>query len=655
MKRTIFILLLSMECIWLAAQEIPVSETIAALAEELADDEEDHSSTDIYAEMLEDLNEKPVSINSADESELSRLFFLSDLQIKSLSEHIRSTGSVYSVYEIAAIPGFDRESAGILLPFISLEVPVEKTQGKPIRNQLMFNYITKFPSAGGESEGPPWKSMIKYRISKGHISGGFTAEKDPGEKIFPGERKIPDFFSANLCWTGSGLVRKVIAGDFGLRFGMGTAINTGFRTGLSLTRPGRISGSDDLKPYTSTDENNYFRGVAVQLKKKGTGLTLFLSSNVIDATVDTAFDGSGRSISSFYKSGIHDTGSSLAKFNSVREISFGTHFSSVIRNLSVGVLFTSSNLSLPVKRQSDEVIDLYDFEGKENILLSAYYKAVSGRFLHFGEVSTEIKRRIAFIQGFSFRPSGRLSLNFVIRNYDPGFTSLHGRGLFSSSSGENIRGLYGNFEFEAARHLFVGGGCDLRYNPWIKYRCSAPSLTVARELRVRFLPGDNLTSEFLFTDRTSWLDVNTSQGVKKQVENRSRSAKVVMKYSLSGNMSMTTRVDLKIVDPGNSEGMMLLQDINYRFRSIPLTLWLGCRIHATGSWDSRIYAYENDLLHSISIPAFSGDGSRCYMMIRWSFRDILELRAKYGYSESADCQGLQRFSSDFSLQAKAFF
>ncbi len=655
MNRILLIFLLALAGCWLAAQEGPVSETIAILSEELAEDEEDPSSTEIYASMLEELNEKPVSINSADESELSRLFFLNDLQIKSLSDHIRSTGAVYSIYEIAAIPGFDRESAGMLLPFISLESPVDRIQGENIRNQLLFNYITKLPPAVSEAEGPHWKSMIKYRFSKGHISGGLTAEKDPGEKIFPGERKIPDFFSANFCWTGSGFVRKVIAGDFGLRFGMGTAINSSFRTGLSLTRPGRISGNDDLRPYTSTDENNYFRGLAIQLKRKKTGMILFLSSNGLDATIDTAADGSGRYISSFGRTGIHDTESSLERINAVREISYGAQLSAGIRNVDAGVLISSSILSLPLRRQPDEAGDLYDFEGKENILLSVYYKAVSGRFLHFGEVSSDIKRRIAFVQGFSFRPSGRLSLNFVIRNYDPGFSSIHGRGLFSSSSGENTKGLYGNFEFEAARHLFVGGGCDLRYNPWIRYRCTAPSMTVVRELRIRFLPGDNLSSEFLFTDRSSWFDISTAQGIKKQVENRSHSAKVLMKYSLSGNMSITTRIDFKHCDPGNSEGMMLLQDISYRFRSIPLTLWLGCRIHATDSWDSRIYAYENDLLHTFSIPALSGEGNRCYIMLKWEAGDFLDLRAKYGYSESVDGMGLRSFGSDVRLQVRALF
>jgi hypothetical protein len=33
----------------------------------------------------------------------------------------------------------------------------------------------------------------------------------------------------------------------------------------------------------------------------------------------------------------------------------------------------------------------------------------------------------------------------------------------------------------------------------------------------------------------------------------------------------------------------------------------------TGSYDSRIYAYENDVLYGFSIPAFSGKGYRYYI------------------------------------------
>ena len=46
MNRILLIFLLALAGCWLAAQEGPVSETIAILSEELAEDEEDPSSTE---------------------------------------------------------------------------------------------------------------------------------------------------------------------------------------------------------------------------------------------------------------------------------------------------------------------------------------------------------------------------------------------------------------------------------------------------------------------------------------------------------------------------------------------------------------------------------------------------------------------------------
>ena len=64
------------------------------------------------------------------------------------------------------------------------------------------------------------------------------------------------------------LYRKVILGDYSARFGQGTNINTGISTGLSLTSQGYMSATNEIKPYTSTDENNFFRGIATVLSIK---------------------------------------------------------------------------------------------------------------------------------------------------------------------------------------------------------------------------------------------------------------------------------------------------------------------------------------------------------------------------------------------------
>ncbi len=46
--------------------------------------------------------------------------------------------------------------------------------------------------------------------------------------------------------------------------------------------------------------------------------------------------------------------------------------------------------------------------------------------------------------------------------------------------------------------LFVSAGCDLRYYPWLKYRCSAPSVAVSKEVRLKYLPSDKITFEAVY-------------------------------------------------------------------------------------------------------------------------------------------------------------
>jgi hypothetical protein len=414
---------------------------------------------------------------------------------------------------------------------------------------------------------------------------------------------------------------------------MGAGVNTGLRTGLSLTQSGYLSGSDEIRPYTSTDENIFFRGTAVQIQIKQTGLSLFYSINRIDATVAGAGTGSEPFIETFYRSGLHNTVSSAEKKDAVTEYCYGINILSDFNNFRLGLLWTASRFSIPVNRTNPDPENIYDFEGDKNSIATAFYKAVFGRIVLYGEVSGNLNKRFACIQGLSFRPADRLNINLIYRNYDPGFTSFHGKGLFSSSAGNNIRGVFGNFTFEAARYLFISAGCDLRYYPWLKYRCSSPSMAVSREFRIKYLPSDKLTAEAVYCYRFSMLNGEDPRGTVKQEDIVGRLIKGTVRFSPDDNLTLVTRLDYKIVQSRSGRGMLLLQDINYRFGKIPLSVWLRYCIFKTDDWDSRLYTYENDLPGSFSIPALSGEGSRCYLMLAWKTGKFVDLRIKYGLTE----------------------
>ncbi len=611
-------------------QDEKLSDIILNTAEQLVADEDDHETVTLFIENLHELAEKPVMINTADESELSRLFFLSEFQLKALPDHIKETGDIISIYEIASIPGFDRQTAEMMQTFISLtEIINENPVRFKLRNNLLSNFIIKPAENDTSSLGSAWKILTKYKFTAGSFTGGITVEKDAGEKFLPADEKLPDFYSYHIAWSGKGLVRKIIAGDYSAKFGYGTNVNSRMRTGLSLTSSGYISGRGDLKPYTSTDENNFFRGIASELSIGNLDLTLFYSKKPVDATLSSSTDSTSMYISNLYSAGLHNSSQLMLKKDVLKETLYGINVNYNISSIRFGMTWTGNTFSIPLNFKGSDPEDLYGFEGKRNNVLSAYYNALLNKILLYGEISADKSMNYAFLQGLTVRPADRLTINFLYRHYSPEFTSFHAGAPGKNSSTANEYGMLGNFTFEAYRYLFISAGCDIAYFPWLKYRCDFPSRTKRKEIRIKYIPSDKTSIEILYNNRYSMYNMHNDTGISGISEQTASTYKGVMRYSPMENLTLITRFDYKVVVTNGSKGILMLQDINYRFSKIPVTVWFRHCIFKTDDWDSRLYTYENDLLYSFSIPALSGMGSRNYLMVKWALDDIAEFRVKY--------------------------
>jgi len=624
---------------------------IISIAEELAEDDTNPEAAPMFLELLMELTENPVKINSADEPEISRLFFLSEFQIKSIADHVKSTGAIMSVYEIAAIPGFDRHIAEIMVPFISLEENFNRPDKLTrLRNRLTTNMIFKPGESDSSHQGSAIRLLSKYRAESGPFSAGLTIEKDPGELLLSGSPPLPDFLSGYCAFTGKGMVRKVIAGDFSARFGQGISINTGIQTGIMLNSAGYNPRGSEIKPYTSTDENNYFRGAATELALRKIKLIMIMSYNKIDATVSLSGDSSAFFIENLYRSGLHNTMSGLVKKDAVAEMFYGADLKISLGSLSLGMNWSESRLSFPVNEAINGPEALYDFKGRSGRIFSAYYTASKGRFLLSGELSADHNGYHALVQGLTIRPSDRLTVNCLIRKYSPGYCSLHGRGPGNNSSTGNESGILGNFTFEAAKHLFISTGYDLCNYPWLKYRTSFPSMTKKYEIKLRYLPDDNANYEISWNHKYSLSDSQTGRGIAGWKETDATTIKTLMRFNLMDKISLNTRIDYKWISQTGSRGIVMAQDLAYKFAGIPVSIWTRFCVYNTDDWESRIYMYENDLLYSFSIPAYSGKGTRSFIMFKWDIGAMAELRVKYGLTSLSGSVDSQTQADELKVQ-----
>ncbi len=651
MLKYFLIFLLITTTSFLFSQERQQSGVITSIAEELAADENDQQGAENFADMLRSLLEDPVALNSADEKEVSRLFFLTGFQVKILCEYVRKNGRILTIYEIANIPGFDQEITRMIMPFITLSGDIRES-GDTVRlhHTLLTNIGFKPGNSDISSIGSPLKMLMRYSLSAGKLSGGITIEKDQGEKFLSGHPPMPDYLSVNIAWKGKGFFKRIIIGDYSARFGQGVALNTSALYGSSVSSTFNMSGRDEIKPHTSAEENNFFRGIAVVTGAARTDISFFLSSLRIDATLSDSSGIENPQIVSLYKTGIHNTSSSLMKKDDLRESAFGFNISHSFRNLNTGIILTGNRFSTPFAKGGGGPADLYDFTGRTNLILSGYYSLLVRDFIFSGEFAMEGRKKYGIVQNLAFRPCDRLTINFIYRNYSPGFISFHGGGPGTNSSSGSETELTGSFAFEAARFLFLNGGSDLRIYPWLRYRNSAPSTSIRHEVRLKYLPSDKLNFEILYGYRSSAIDESRETGMALPAESATHTVRFQMRYITQEALTLTTRADLKKLYPSGESGLSLTQDISLKFNKIPLSIWFRYGIFSTGSYYTGIYAWENDILYGFSVPALFGKGSRTYIVVRWDPWKKAELRFKYGITSSGTDGINYKYSDEFKFQ-----
>ena len=108
-------------------------------------------------------------------------------------------------------------------------------------------------------------------------------------------------------------------------------------------------------------------------------------------------------------------------------------------------------------------------------------------------------------------------------------------------------------------------------------------------------------------------------------------------YRVTNAIALRSRAEVIWYDrkgKNAQQGFLSFFDFIYRPLSKPYSLLLRMQYFETDGYDSRLYAYENDILYSYSIPTFYDEGYRYYMMLTYDVtsRFTLWLRlAQYLY------------------------
>jgi hypothetical protein len=603
-------------------------------------------------ERLSEIEERPAAINSGDEEEIARLFFLTEFQVKVLAEYVTRKGDIVSLYEMALLPAFDRETVILMAPYITLE-PSDKKNGFPSRsNNLIMTASTRIVPEDEASGGV--RSLLRFRHEGPTLSYGLTAENDPGEPFTFDKEAGPDFLSAHLMYQGRGFVRRIIIGDYSLRFGEGLVFNSGSWQGSWLSSPSFMTGRSALRQYTSTEENNYFRGVSFLLGSITRGAVLFVSSNYIDARLLYDADSNAIAVTNLVRGGLHDTPSAREAHNSLTETMAGFHLSWGTDKIRSGLTSSLTWFSMPFQPDTMKPENIADFAGDRLLNMAADFKAGTGPLLFFAEAAASLPGSWAATGGIRARPSDRVTFNILARHFSPGYHAFHSGAFCASSAASNETGLAASLHLEIARNLFVSAGADHYRIPWLRYRSSSPAPGYRTEVKCEYLPRNDLSLRLTFTSAAREYDLENKSGISPSETSTRRLLAFTFSCSPAENIGLTTRVSASQITPSGEKGFLLCQDISYSLHAVPLRLWFRYALCSSGGYDSRLYAWENDLLHSFSVPAMYGECSRAFVMISWKPAEKIELRAKYAVTAS-EMELLKQLKQEVRVQCQIRF
>ena len=650
-----------------------IGQIMEYIAENISEDKD-------YSEVTEQLSfyrKHPLNINKVEKEQLQELLFISPVQIDKLILHRKENGLFQDLLELQSIDGFDNETSRWLMNFVILNPPelfsdisldklIRKSDhdlmirfGKVLEKQ---NGFVSSDSANAVYSGSADRIFTRYRFTYANkISISINMEKDAGEAFFKHSGDGFDFYSANISLKGDRFVKKFVVGDYALQFGQGLTMwsGLGFGKGAGLTTIAKQAIG--LRPYSSVNESSFLRGASATLYHNGISFTPFFSYKKLDAGLSD----NGLEINSLTVSGLHRTSTELKNKNTVPQLVYGINSSYIKDGLNVGITAYGTKLNMPIAK-GNSLYERFHFSGKSLTNLGFHYTYTFKNTYFFGEAAHSLSSGSAFINGLISSLSRQVSGVLLYRNYARDYHSFFNQGLSESTEAINEKGFYTGFTVKFNNNFELMSYFDFFRFPWLKFRVDAPSQ--GHELFAQFIY--SFSKKFKVTGRfkrqqkeENIAEINTAGGLES-VEKQSY--RIELSYKASNSFSIRNRAEMSTYKKGSIAkefGFLSYQDIIYNPLSSRFSGNVRFAIFDTSGFNSRIYAYENDVLYGYSVPPYQGRGLRCYVNGRYTPYRGLDVWLRYALLSYSDQEtvgsgydmisGSQR--SDIKLQLRFQF
>lgn len=622
-----------------------------------------------YEELYETfflLYQNPLNLNKISKNELQSLFILSEIQIGNFFEYLEENGPLISIYELQSIPGFTLSTIYSLLPFVTVQDLGLHHTPQPLLKRIMTEknnmFLTRYERVLEDKRGynladtnntgkplsryigTPEKIYTRFRISHTKdFSIGFTMEKDAGERLQFNPRNKTygmDFYSFHFMVQNKGKLKSLALGDYQIQIGQSLLLGAGFIVGKGSETVNTIRRSTlGVRPYTSVVESGFFRGAAATFELGKFYLTSFYSNIQQDGNVqqgDTLTDLSTPQASSIYSSGFHRTPTEIQSKNQINEQVTGGNlqYRSRNRNFETGVTFITTIYDVYMQKPFRHY-NQYEFEGKHNFNYGINYSYNWQNFNFFGEGAISNSGGKGLTSGFVASLTPKVEVSLLMRHYDRNFHSFYGRSFSENTRNINERGTYLGIKIHPGQNVSLTAYYDRFSFPWLKFKVDAPSEGYEFLVRLNYAPSKKILLYGQLRNKGKEGNISGNnlsfleQGIK-------RNFIINLDYSANQVLHFRSRVQSSTysINQNRTHGFAILQDVNLKYGRFSISSRLA--LFDTDDFQNRQYVYEKDVLYAFSIPAYSGLGTRSYILLQYKPSTKIQFWCRYARTKYLD-------------------
>lgn len=597
-----------------------------------------------------------INLNQLDE--LDDFILLRPFQIASLKEYIQQYGKLISYYELQVVPGFDVQTIKGILPLISLDAGFEQynitlMDMMRLSDHILFarwgrylenatGYLPSNRTGVPPYLGSPSRVYFRYHQTfENHLSLGITGEKDPGEEFFSGSNnKGFDFLSLHAYIRKLNKQFESIAlGDYSISFGQGLIIHSGFGIGKSPWATNIRKGDRTIKPYTSSNESNFFRGIATEIKLRDKlHLTLMGSIRRKDGNILQDSLKREAQFSSFEESGYHRTLGELDDKNRIRETVLGASLKYLMSRGHIALNHLSSWFDKDYHK-ANTAYNQFAFDGNKLAQTSIDHAYRVRNFNFFGEYALAAPGTYGWMEGMQWPVNKNMELAILYRSLDKGYPAIYSNAFSENTFAANEKGLYIGAELRPGVHWKIAGYWDLWSHPWLQYNSQGPSSGNEQFVRVSYTIKRTLEIYLQFRNKTQEQNLTVDLPLKPLASENKHSIRFNLEYHWNKSWDTRTRFEANAYNKilsAQSKGWMVYQDFLFKALSSPFSFSTRIAYFNTHDYNSGIYAYENDLLYNFYVPVYYHTGWRYYLNLRYGGIRNLTFEGRYAMTYLAD-------------------